>query len=523
MRHKILSILGAGLLMLTFGSCHEQSDTLMNYAYNDMLSFGDAENSYAGKFKVLWNGLNQNYALWDYEKAQGLDWDAVYDKYLPQFEALDNEKEVTDKQLEDLTKEVVCPLHDGHMIVKLKNHQTGNYISINPNLIRNSERPEFLAVRQSPPTLEYYAKKENGEIELDDEGNPLYMAYSTDSEDLLDKFNDTEKAGREWINDSITALKNLLTPTAEQIDMLEVLKGLSKELDKVTDTKPGIQLYNELASRYAYLSIPGFEPIDENFYDNGLKIRFALLKGNIAYLYFSDFNLSYYLNETYMKHGFPDPSEATMNHIKKVQEVWNFWFNIIQDYHKSGKLGGVIIDIRNNGGGAMNDFRYVLGSLIPSGGFEYGKVRYKRGTGRLDYSALLPQVIFTMDEDHALVTAPIVVLANSSSVSMAEVTSLSTKYIDNATLIGKRTWGGLCGLLSNEYYSYNYTGHIGEENKTPVFVYLPFMAQFNREGQILEGVGVTPDIEVDLDITQLRTTGKDTQLDRALQFIRNGN
>jgi C-terminal processing protease CtpA/Prc len=49
------------------------------------------------------------------------------------------------------------------------------------------------------------------------------------------------------------------------------------------------------------------------------------------------------------------------------------------------------------------------------------------------------------------------------------------------------------------------------------------VAQFTREGQLLEGVGVTPDIEVDLDVKQLRSTGKDTQLDRALQFIRNGN
>jgi C-terminal processing protease CtpA/Prc len=76
--------------------------------------------------------------------------------------------------------------------------------------------------------------------------------------------------------------------------------------------------------------------------------------------------------------------------------------------------------------------------------------------------------------------------------------------------------------MDSEYYSYNYSGHIGEDNKTPVYVYLPFMAQFTREGQILEGIGVTPDIEVDLDSKQHRATGQDSQLDRALQYIRNG-
>ena len=523
MKHKILSIIGVALLLLTLGACREQSDTLMNYAHNDQLAFAEAENSYAGKFKVLWNGLNQNYALWDYEKELGLDWDAVYDQYLPQFEALDEQEDVTDNQLKELTEQVVCPLHDGHMNVKVKNHKTGKYITVSPSMVRNSKRPEFSAVRNTPPTLKYYAKKANGEIELDEDGTPIYLEYSTASDDLLEKFTDTEKSGQEWINDSITALQKLTTPTAEEVDMLKVLKELDKQLEEVVDSRDGIALYNELANRYAYLNIPGFDPIDENFYDNGMKIRFALLKGNIAYLYFSDFALSYYLNKEYTNEGFPNASEATLAHIKKVEEVWNSWFNTIQELHKAGKLGGVIIDVRNNGGGSMNDYRYVLGSLIPSGGFEIGQARYRRGTGRLDYSPLMPAFAPTMDEEHALITKPIVVLANCASVSMAEITSLGTKYIDNATLIGKRTWGGLCGLIGNEFFSYNYTGHIGEEGKTPVYVYLPLVAQFTREGQLLEGVGVTPDIEVDLDVKQLRSTGKDTQLDRALQFIRNGN
>ena len=132
MKHKILSIIGVGLLLLTLGACREQSDTLVSYGHQDQLAFGEAETSFAGKFKVLWNGLNQNYALWDYERELGLDWDAIYDQYLPQFEALDKLEEVTDAQLSKLLKEVVSPLHDGHMVVKVKNHKTGEYISIVP-------------------------------------------------------------------------------------------------------------------------------------------------------------------------------------------------------------------------------------------------------------------------------------------------------------------------------------------------------------------------------------------------------
>ena len=159
------------------------------------------------------------------------------------------------------------------MNVQLKNHKTGKYITVSPSMVRNSKRPEFVAVRNTPPTLKYYANKANGEIELDEDGTPIYLEYSTASDDLLEKFTDTEKSGQQWINDSITALQKLTTPTAAEVDMLKVLKELDKQLEEVVDSRDGIALYNELANRYAYLNIPGFDPIDENFYDNGMKIH----------------------------------------------------------------------------------------------------------------------------------------------------------------------------------------------------------------------------------------------------------
>ena len=522
MMHKLLSIIGAGLLILAVSSCREQNDTLMNYAYNDYLAFNEAENSYAGKFKVLWNALNQNYTLWDYEKAHGLDWDAVYDKYLPQFEALDKEKNVTDAQLRELLTEVVAPLHDGHMVVKMKNHKTTNYVSIAPSQVRNGNRPDLADAVNNPPLLTYYVATKNGEVELDEEGNADYMEFSTDTDDLIDEFKHTEKVGLSWINDSIEVLSSLTVPTIEQLSILQVLNQLKKELKDIDGSQEGIQLYNELAIRYAYLSIPGFEPINEAFFNSGIKIRYALLKGNIAYLYFDEFNLSSYLTDEGVNQTFPHADEVTLARIKKIEEVWHCWFNAIQNLHKTGKLGGVIIDLRNNEGGLMLDYQYVLGALLPSGGFQYGQVRYKRGPARLDYSPLMPQTIPTLDSEHAIITEPIVVLANSKSISMSEITSLSTKYLDNAILIGKRTWGGLCGLQPQLLYTLTYSGHIGEENKTPVYVYLPGMAQFTREGQILEGVGVTPDIEVDLNVALLKTFGRDSQLERALEYIRTG-
>ena len=108
-------------------------------------------------------------------------------------------------------------------------------------------RPEFVAVRNTPPTLKYYANKANGEIELDEDGTPIYLEYSTASDDLLEKFTDTEKSGQQWINDSIAALERLTTPTAEEVDMLKVLKELDKQLEEVVDSRDGIALYRHRA------------------------------------------------------------------------------------------------------------------------------------------------------------------------------------------------------------------------------------------------------------------------------------
>ena len=66
----------AVMVAMCFSSC-EESDNVQCYAYNDNLAFSKAKSSYAEKFKALWSALNANYALWDYEEAQGLNWDRV--------------------------------------------------------------------------------------------------------------------------------------------------------------------------------------------------------------------------------------------------------------------------------------------------------------------------------------------------------------------------------------------------------------------------------------------------------------
>ena len=157
MKKNKIMILGALLLTLVATSCHEDADPMVAYAFDDNQSWEEARNSYAGKFRVFWKAMNQNYTLWDYEKECGLDWDEVYEKYLPKFEALDEPgTEVSDSVLEALMTEMVAPLHDGHMSVTFTNHQTKNTVSVSPGYKRFEERDDYKVAASFSPDLRAY-------------------------------------------------------------------------------------------------------------------------------------------------------------------------------------------------------------------------------------------------------------------------------------------------------------------------------------------------------------------------------
>ena len=525
MKHKIFSMIVAGLLMSTAWSCRQESDALMGYDQNENLVFGDAETSFAAKFKVLWNGMNQYYAIWDYEAEYGLDWDAVYDEYLPQFEALDKRDSVPDDELKALMAKVFDPLHDGHLTFLMKNHTTGSSVGCQPGFDRVPSRDDYEA-SNLPVSLQYYANPANGQIETDADGNPIVMEYSTNAQDLLMQFSRTPGVGYLWIKDQVAELEALTSPTESQAFQLQQLKTLFEALTAALSNPystwdPLVSQYNELQQQYSFLNVPGFDYIDPGFSGaNGLNVKYALLKGNVAYFRLNSFYLTSYLEESEQQFDMSNP--ATQHHVQQIKQVWQSWFDAVQQLHKSGTLGGVIIDVRSNGGGDVGDSKYVVGSLVPSGGIHFGYQRFKRGTARLDYSQLMPAHVKSMEAAHETITEPIVIMANCQSISMSETSVLCVKTLPNGTFIGKRSFGAICALTGNDEHSFNYAGYIGIDGVTPVFGHVPSMASFTLAGQLIEAKGITPDIEVDLDVNLFKATGQDTQLDRALQFIRTG-
>lgn len=526
---KILSIMSAVLLLLTMGACRPESDTLVPYDHNDKLVFAAADTSFAAKFQIMWNGLNQNYAIWDYEAEQGVDWDAIYDEYYPQFGALDRrgkDATVTDDELKALMQKALSPLHDGHFHFDMKNHKTGNTVTYAPSQDRNASRDDYTIANAFTPDLSYYADVANGLVETDAEGNPIVKSYNTNALNMLTTFFVTPGIGLTWAIDRYKELSALPNPTEMEVFQRNQLKAFVNEMSSGASGKPveiAVTAYNRLHEKYSFLEIPCFDYIDPAFLEKGITFDFALLKGNIAYFHVSRFAMSVYLDDTSSQKVFDLSNPATKNHIQQMREVWQAWFDTVQQLHKSGTLGGVILDVRSNGGGGTDDFQYFVGSLLPAGGLQTCYQRYKRGTGRYDYSPMMEGMVLTMSTPHETITEPVAILTNCWSVSMSEMSTLGVKTMPKGKVIGKRTWGGLCPLAENEYNTYNYTGHIGVEGETAVYGYVPMLAAYTLDKKLIEGKGITPDIEVDLDVTLFQSTGRDSQLERALQYCTIGN
>jgi len=522
MNDSIKRVAIAAIIVLSLASCRKESDTVRNYSYYDAILWDEAMTSYGLKFKILWEGLNTNYSIWDYEKEHGLDWDAVYDKYYPKFVELDTlskKRTITDGELETLLHEVLDPLHDGHMSIDMTNHMTGNTIKIDPNetRIRKEREADYYESRSNDgrlllPYLQYYK----------DIPGKIIDFKSVDARAGIQLI-DFDNALSAWAQKILAYTSGKTILTDEELAYEQVALTIEEELRQVRSLYGDelIQAINALALKYAYLNIDGVHVMDQDMLNEGITMTYALFEGNIAYLTFDAFRITPFLTTFVTNKHLLQPYAQQL--AAEVADVWLSWFNAIQDLHEAGQLGGVIIDVRGNQGGYSSDFQFVLGALVPSGGLHVTDVRFKRGIGRYDYSPLMPNLMATYVGPHVTVTEPIVVIANANSVSMAEATSLGTTVVENAKLVGVRTWGGMCSLYPSEYYSYTYTGHIGVDGQTPVFVYCPMQATFTRDGKIMEGVGVTPDIEVHLDKAAWNNgKGPDSQLDRAIQYITTG-
>lgn len=222
-----------------------------------------------------------------------------------------------------------------------------------------------------------------------------------------------------------------------------------------------------------------------------------IIDGDIIRLWFNHFLFTRYID--------------TENDVTKVLDTYYALLDTYPD------VKGVIIDVRDNGGGYVDDLPLILGKLIKED-MIFAYSRTKSGIGRLDFSPWIPATLLK-EESRRLLDVPVVVLADMNSISMCEMTTLVVKEMPQGCFIGERTFAGM-GLIkpSNGAFELTYSGYF--ENNV-LMCYTTNTATKSLDGQIYEGKGIMPVIEVLYDEETLRQ-GIDTQLERAITYIHTG-
>ena len=146
----------------------------------------------------------------------------------------------------------------------------------------------------------------------------------------------------------------------------------------------------------------------------------------------------------------------------------------------------IIIDERHNGGGQVADYYIDIlrRPLISMWALRYGQ----------DLRTPL-----------AAIPGPKVMLIDETAGSGGDLLPWMFRKLDMGTLVGKRTWGGLVGVLG--YPTLMDGGTITAPN----------LAIWTEEGFIVENEGVPPDVEVEQTPADV-IAGRDPQLEKAIEI-----
>ena len=177
-------------------------------------------------------------------------------------------------------------------------------------------------------------------------------------------------------------------------------------------------------------------------------------------------------------------------------------FRTALDAFQAANVTGMIIDLRNNGGGLLDASVEMADMILPEG--TVVSVRDKNGA----------EEAFTIDGEYYDV--PMVVLVNGYSASASEILSGAIRDTGEGTLVGTRTFGK--GVVQSVI---DFPDGSGLKVTTARY--------FTPSGECIHGVGIEPDVEVELDEDVVTRYGlnnlpheQDAQLQKAIELIASG-
>jgi len=200
----------------------------------------------------------------------------------------------------------------------------------------------------------------------------------------------------------------------------------------------------------------------------------------------------------------PVESKMLENNIGYIQitsfdeETANGFKNEFEKLKKQG-ITSLIMDLRNNGGGLLEESLKILDYIVPKGKELLVTVN-KENKEKV-----------TKAEEDVLIDMPIVVLVNENSASASEVLVGALKDLNEATIVGIKTYGK--GVIQQLI-----TLNDGSGLKVTVEEY------YTPSRNKINGIGVEPNVVVKLPETVISPLyvqeNEDTQLQKAIEILK---
>lgn len=181
----------------------------------------------------------------------------------------------------------------------------------------------------------------------------------------------------------------------------------------------------------------------------------------------------------------------------------------LENLRSAGNLKGLVIDLRDNGGGILDGAVALASNFVPRG-TSIVTVRYRDPKSTKTYKTTTNPI----EPD-----LPLVVLVNNNTASASEIFSGALQDLDRAVIVGERSYGkglvqsvrpvpynGLMKITTGRYYipsgrliqsiDYSHRNPDGTVARTPDSLTNVFHTRVGRE--VRDGGGITPDVKVKL-------------------------